>query len=88
MKDMDGLSRHIDVFIHRYLTQANRIRVNDIALRSFAYSCDSFITCANPCRINTSNITIATESSSLIPPLSIIHHSLFHFISKPIIQSY
>ena len=44
MKDVDGLSRHIDILIHGFLTQANRMRVNDIALRSFAYSYDLFNT--------------------------------------------
>ena len=38
MKDVDGLSRHIDILIHRYFTQASRMRLADIAQRLFAYS--------------------------------------------------
>lgn len=37
MKDDDGLSKYIDILIHRYLTQASRIRPTDIAQRPFAY---------------------------------------------------
>ena len=46
MKDVDGLRRHIDIIIHRYLVQANRMRVNDVTLRPFAYSYDSFNICS------------------------------------------
>ena len=88
MKDMDGLHRHIDILIHRHLTQANRVCVNDIALRPFPYSYDSFNTCSDQRRIITSDITIDNETSSLFPPPSIIHHSPIHFTPKPIIQSY
>lgn len=38
IKDVDGLSSHIDILIHGYLTQASRMRLTDIVLRSFAYS--------------------------------------------------
>ena len=77
MKDVDGLSRDIDILIHRHLTQASRMPVNDIALRPFSYSYDSLIIYSKPRRITTSNITIATESSSFFPPLFIILHSSF-----------
>ena len=30
MKDVDGLSRHIHILIHRYFTQASRMRLADI----------------------------------------------------------
>ena len=42
MKYVDGLSRHIDVLIHRHLTQAARMRANDVAQRLFVYSYDAF----------------------------------------------
>ena len=48
MKDVDGLSRHINALIHRYLTQAARMRADDVAQRPFVYSYDAFNTCSNP----------------------------------------
>ena len=78
MKDVDGLGRYIDVLIHRYLTQACGMRLIDIAKRPFAYSFDSFITCSNLRRFSSSDSTITTEASSILP-----HFQLFislHFI--------
>ena len=60
MKDVYGLSRHIHILIHRYFTQASRMRLADIAQRLFAYSFDSFISCFNPRRVATSDITTTT----------------------------
>ena len=65
MKDVDGLSRHIDVLIHRYLTQAARIRVDDVAERPFIYSYDAFNACSNPRRVTKTDVTIVTNPSSL-----------------------
>ena len=64
------------------------MRLNDIALRPFTYSYDSFNTCSNPCRITSSDITITTDVSSTLPPLCIIYHSSIHFTSKSIILLY
>ena len=44
MKDVDGLSRHIDILIHCHLTQAARMRADDVAQRPSVYSCDTFNT--------------------------------------------
>ena len=76
MKDVDGSSRHIDVLIHRYLTQAARMRADDVAQRPSVYSCDTFNTCSNPCRITTSDVTIVTKSSP--PPPCTLNNSSFH----------
>ena len=35
MKDVDGLSRHIDIILHRYFAQAARMRADDVAQRPF-----------------------------------------------------
>ena len=81
MKDVDGLSRLIDVLIHHYLTQARSMRLADIAKRPFAYSFGSFISCSNPRRVTASEITITTEKSSTLP-----HFQLFiilHFTLLP-----
>ena len=42
MKDIDGVRRHIDPLIHRYLVDAAAMSSNDIALRLFAYNFDVF----------------------------------------------
>ena len=60
----------------------------DIAKRPFAYSFDSFISCSNPRRVTASDITIANEASSILSPLSTIHHYPLHFTSPSIHQSY
>ena len=88
MKDVDDLSRHIDVIIHRYLIQAHDIHLVDISKQPYAYSFDSFISCSNPRRVTVSDSTITTETTSTLFPLSTIHHSLIHFTSLSILQSY
>ena len=88
MKVVDGLSRYINVLINRYLTQVIRIRADDVAQRPSVYSYDTFNICSNPRRITTSNVTIVTKSSSLLPALSIIHHSPINFRSMYTVQSY
>ena len=78
MDDVNGLSRYIDILIHRYPTQASRMHLADIAKRPFAYSFDSFISCSNLRRFSSSDSTITTEASSILP-----HFQLFislHFI--------
>ena len=71
-----------------YLTEANSMRLVDIAKRPFAYSLDSFISCSNPRRDTASDITITIEASSTLCPLSIIHHSPLDFTSPSMLQSY
>ena len=88
IKDVDGLSRHIDVLIHRYLIQTRGMRLVDIAKRPFSYSFDSFVSCSNARRVTVSGSTITTEASSTLSPLLTIHHSPLHFTSPSILQSY
>ena len=47
MKDVDGVCRHIDPLIHRYLVDANVMRSNDEMLRPFAYNFNVFSQCSN-----------------------------------------
>ena len=72
MKDVDGLSRHIDVLVHRYLIQAHGMRLVDISKRPFAYSFDSFISYSNPHYVTVSDSTFTTEATSNLP-----HFQLF-----------
>ena len=72
MKDVDGLSRHIDVLIHRYLIQASCMHLADRTKRPFAYSFDSFVACSNPRRVTACDTTISTASSATLP-----HFQLF-----------
>ena len=88
MKDVDGLSCHIDVLIHRYLIQAHDMQLVDITKRPYAYSFDSFISCSNPRHVTVSDSTITTEATSTLSPLSTIHHSPIHFTLSSILQSY
>ena len=61
MKDLDDLSLHIYILIHRSFTQTSSMRLADITLRPFAYSFDLFISSSNRRRVTTSDITITTE---------------------------
>ena len=83
MKDFDGLSRHIDILIHRYLTQSSSIHLADIAKRPFTYSFNSFIFCSNLNRVTASDITITTKASSTFSSLLIIQYSPLHFTLLP-----
>ena len=38
MKGVDGVCRHIDPLIHRYLVDVAAMRSDDMALRPFAYT--------------------------------------------------
>ena len=86
MEDVDGLSQHIDPLIHRYLVQAYTIRAADTAQRPFAYFHDTFTYFSNPRRVVASATAVVTTSSSNLPPLFIVHHSLINFISTPVLQ--
>ena len=88
MKNVDGLSHHIDKLIHHYLVQPYYMQANDIILRPFDYCYDTFTTCSNPCRITISNTTVVTKSSSLLSQLSIVYHSPINFTSMSLVQSY
>ena len=88
IKDMDDLSGHIDLLIHRYLTQSSLMQTDDVIQRPFVYSYDYFYTCSNPRHITASDTTMVTKESSLLPSLSIIPHSPINFISTPAAQSY
>ena len=88
MIDVYGLSRHINIIIHHYITQASRMRVVDVIQRLFVYSYNNFNNCANPRHSTTSDTTVTIEGSSLLPSFFIIiHHSPINFTSTPISQS-
>ena len=88
MKDIDGLSRHINALVHRYLIQAHDMRLVYIEKRPFAYSFESFISCSIPRRVTFSDSTITTEANSTLSPLSTIHYFPIHFTSSSILQLY
>ena len=87
MKDVDGISYHIDHLIHRYLFQVNHMRTNDIAICQFAYSYDLFPTCSNPRRVTTSTNLAASLSSFIFPLLPTFHHSLTLFVFNYFLRS-
>ena len=88
MVDVDGLSRHINILTHRYLSQSSCMRADDIVQQPFVCSYDSFNTYSNPRRITASDTTITTEVSSILLLLSIIHYSPINFMSASIAQFY
>ena len=87
MKDMDGLSHHINPLIYHYLVQAYHMRANDNVKRLFTCCHDTFTTCSNPHCIVASDTTVFTKLSSLLSPLSIVHCSSINFTSTPTLQS-
>ena len=88
MKDMDGLSRHIDPLIHRYLIQTYTMRAKNTTQRLFVYCHDNFTSVSNPRRVVDSDTIVVTKSSSNFPPLSIVHHSPVNFISTQIYNQF
>ena len=86
MKDVDGLSHHIDSLIHRFIVQDYSMRAKDIIRRPFAYCHDTFTSYSNPRRVVASATAVVTTSSSNLPPLFIVHHSLINFILTPVLQ--
>ena len=73
MKDVDGVCRHIDPLIRRYLVDAAAMRSDDIALRIFAYNFDVFL---NVLTLVMFHIMMV----SLIPSLSLLFPLFQYFI--------
>ena len=81
MKDVDGIYRHIDPLIHRYLVDANVMRSKDIMLRPFVYNFNVFSQCSNPRHISKHNVSTAIETISTIPTPSVLYHYPIRFAS-------
>ena len=77
MKDVDGISRHNDPLIHRYIVQANHTRTDDMAIRLFSYSCDLFFTCFNTYCGTSSTNPSAPTTSNIYPRYILFIISLF-----------
>ena len=69
MKDIDGVRRHIDPLIHRYLVDAAAMSSNDIALRRFAYNFDVFPNILTFVIFHTMMISLMPSLSMLFPLL-------------------
>ena len=73
MQDVDGICRHIDPLINRYLVDAAAMRSDDMDLRPFTYNLYIFL-----------NVLILvmfhTMMLSLIPSLSLLFSLLQYFI--------
>ena len=87
MKDVDWLSRYIDLLIHRYLDQSYSMRAADTVQRYFAYCHDTFTSSSNPRRFVSSDTIVVTKSSSTLSPIPLVHHAPINLISTPILQS-
>ena len=82
MKDVDGICRHIDPLIHRYLNDAATMRSTDIRLRPFAYNFDVISSCSNPRHVSVADTSSARTSISTIPTPSVLYQYPVRFSSE------
>ena len=80
MKDIDGISRYIDHFVHQYLITTSRSYTVDVTYCPFAYVVDVFCRCINPRRVTASDPFSVSLTTSLIGSIVVLYH-------KPIIFS-
>ena len=81
MNNVDGVCRHIDLFIHRYLFDATVMRFNDITLRPFAYNFNVFSQCSNPRHVSQHDVSRAIKTVSTIPTPFVLYHCPIRFSS-------
>ena len=74
IKNVDGVYRHIDPLIHRYLVDAATMRSGDIKLRPVAYNFDVFSQCANPRHVSHHDVISDTVTISAVPTPSVHYH--------------
>ena len=73
IKNVNGVCRHIDPLIHRYLVDATIMRFKDITLRPFSYNFNVFSQYPNPRHVPQHDVLTAIETvSRFLPPLSFI----------------
>ena len=82
MKDVDGICRHIDPLIHRYLNNAATMRSTDIGLRLFVYNFDVFSSCSNPRHVSVADTSSACTTVSTISTPSVLYHCPIRFSSE------
>ena len=74
MKDVDGIFRHIDPLMNRYLIEAPAMPSTDIRLRPFAYNFDVFSSCSNSRHVSVADTSSAHKTVSTIPiPFALCH---------------
>ena len=81
MRDVDGVCRHIDPLIHRYLVDATVMRYKGIMLRPFAYNFNIFSQYSNPRHVSKDDVSTAIETISTIPILSVLYNYPIRFSS-------
>ena len=64
IKDVDGVCRHIDPHIHRYLVGATAIHSKEILLRPFDFNFDVFLTCSNSHHVSQNDVSPAFDTVS------------------------
>ena len=69
MKGVDGVCRHIDPLIHRYLVDVAAMRSDDMALRSFAYTLMFFLNVLTFVIFHTMMLSLILSVSLLLPLL-------------------
>ena len=82
MKDVDSLSRHPNLLIGQYLTNACILHSRDFRSRPFNYNYDVFHNCPNPRHVTaTSRVLVSSTPST--PPPAIIRHFSLQFLHSP-----
>ena len=81
-KGVDGVCRHIDPLIHRYLVDAAAMRSDDMALRPFAYTLMFFSQCANIRHFSHHDVISDTVSVSVVTTPSVLYHYPIRFSSN------
>ena len=82
MKDVDSLSRHPNLLIGQYLTNAYILRNRDLRSRQFAYNYDVFNNSSNPRHVKApARVLVATTPST--PKPAVIRHFSLQFLQSP-----
>ena len=82
MKDVDGICRHIDPLIHRYLIEAAAVLSTDIRLQPFMYKRDVFSSFPNPRHVSVANTSSAHNTVSTISTPSALYHYPVRFSTE------
>ena len=82
MKNGDTISRHPNLLIGQYLTNAYILRNRDLRSRQFAYNYDVFNNSSNPRHVKApARVLVATTPST--PKPAVIRHFSLQFLQSP-----
>ena len=79
MRDIDGIYRHIDRLIHRYLIDATTVSSKDIRLRPLVYNFDICSVCSNPRHVSCTDVYSAHNTIPTLHTPSMLYHYPIRF---------